>query len=128
MSFGIYLQAFRDGDASEGDGDAALALLRPFIAAREEDFVRLATQDGEADVYGLDDPGNGLTFDHVSGRAAWDLIYAVSRSAGFVVMPVGCGTLLPDESLRVHLPDGVPEPIVTVGSGEEIVTTVEMAK
>lgn len=128
MSFDIYLQAFRDGDACEGDGDAALALLRPFIASRDKDFVRLATQDGEADVYGVDDPGNGLTFNHVSGRAAWDLIYAVARSAGFVVMPVDCGSLLPDESFTMHLPDGIPEPIVTVGSGEEILAAVEMAK
>ena len=45
-------------------------------------------------------PATGFMFNHVDGRAAWDVIYEVAQAAGFVVMPIGCGTLLPDEAMR----------------------------
>jgi hypothetical protein len=124
VSFDIFLQAFEDGDAGRGDADAVVAALNPMIAQRGKGWVHIRTGDGSADVYGTDDPGSGLMFNHVEGRDAWDVIYDVARLAKFVVMPVGCGTLLPDDAMRRDLPDGIPEPVLLIRSGADIVRIV----
>jgi hypothetical protein len=124
MSFDVYLQAFAAGAASVGDGQAALAVLEPFVVDRAEGFAGLSLPDGAADVYGVGDPGSGLMFNHIGGRAAWHLIYEVAKVAGFAIMPVGCGTLVPDETLREQLPADVPTPVMVVRSGAEILAAI----
>lgn len=128
MSFDVFLQGFEAGDAAPGDGAAAMAVLNPLITERDDHgFARLQTHDGTADVYGIDTPDDGLMFNHVGGRAAWDVIHAVAKAAGFVVMPVGCGTLLVDESLRPQLPEGIPEPVEVIVSGADLLSAIETA-
>lgn len=128
MSFDIFLQGFSGGDAAPGDGVAAMAVLDPLIVKRDgEGFALIQTEDGTADVFGIDAPDRGLMFNHVDGRAAWDVIYAVAEAAGFVVMPVGCGTLLVDEALRHELPEGIPEPVHVIRSGANILSAIHTA-
>lgn len=125
MSFDIFLQGFRAGDAADGDGAAALSVLEPLILERDGSWARIGTADGEADVYGLDSPETGLMFNHVTGRAAWDVIHAVASDAGFVVMPVGCPTLVVDDARRAELPDGLADEVVLVRSGADILDAIE---
>lgn len=106
-----------------------MAVLDPLIVERDEKgWAVIQTDDGTADVYGVDTPDRGLMFNHVGGRTAWDVIYAVADAAGFVVMPVGCGTLLVDEATRRELPDGIPEPVVPIRSGADILSAIETAE
>jgi hypothetical protein len=127
VSFDIFLQAFEGGAAGRASDQPVLDVLEPLIADREGGWARIATADGEADVHGLDDPGSGLMINHASGRAVWDLMFELARAAGFVVMPVGCGTCVVSEAARAELPEGVPEPVVTVRSGADLLRAVESA-
>lgn len=127
MGFDIFVQGFKDGDAATGDGEAALAVLDPLISLREKTRARISTGDGEVEVFGIDTAAWGLMFSRPQGRQAMDLIYEVARRAGFVILPVGCGTLLTDETVRRELPSDVPEPIVHVSSGNDIVAAIRAA-
>jgi hypothetical protein len=120
VSFDIFVQGFKNGEAAPGDGEAVMALLDPLIAQRDKGWARIEPEDGAAEVFGVDEPSSGLMFSHVEGRRAWDLIFEVARAAGFVVMPVGCGTLLPDEARRDDLPERVPQPVSLIGSGADL--------
>lgn len=129
MSFDIFLQGFSSGDAAPGDGAAAMAILDPLIIDRDGNgWALVQTNDGTADVYGIDTPDRGFMFNHVGGRTAWDVIFAVAQAAGFVVMPVGCGTLLVDDALRRELPEGTPEPVLPIRSGADILSAIESAE
>lgn len=79
MSFDIFLQSFRDGDGSSGDGEAVLELLEPVVVRRENVWALIATVDGGADVYGLDNAATGLMVNHVSGMAMYALLYDIAR-------------------------------------------------
>lgn len=126
MSFDIFLQAFRDGEAAPGDGAAALAILDPLVVERNgASFAVIRTADGTADVYGLATPDRGFLFNHVEGRAAWDVIYAVAHAARFVVMPVGCDTLLVDAAQRDELPDELHDDVRVISSGAELLAALE---
>jgi hypothetical protein len=124
MSFDIFLQAFKAGDGATGDGAAARAVLRPLLPHGEAGGF-IETSDGTADVYGLDDADPGLMFNHVRGRQAWDVIYAAAHAGGFAIMPAGCVTLLPDEAMRNELPEFVPEPVLVIHSGAELLAVIE---
>jgi hypothetical protein len=127
VGFDIFVQGFKDGDAATGDGEAALAVLDPLISLRGETWARISTSDGGVDVFGIDTAAWGLMFSRAQGQQAMDVIYEVARRAGFVILPVGCGTLLTDETVRSELPAGVPEPIVQVSSGDDIVAAIKAA-
>ncbi|MEO5898523.1 MAG: hypothetical protein ABIR68_00165 [Ilumatobacteraceae bacterium] len=125
MSFDIFLQSFRDGEGGAGDGDAALALLEPFVVRRENGCAQIATADGGADVYGLDDAATGLMINHVSGRAIYSLLYDIARCARFVVMPVGCATCVSDEAMKEHLPSALANDVVVIASGDALQRIIE---
>jgi hypothetical protein len=130
MSFDIFLQGFDAGNAAPVDKTATravLAVLDPLVIHRASQWVRIATSDGEADVYGIDDPSSGLMFSHASGRHVWDVMFDVALAAGFVVIPGGCGTGVTDEATIAELPKGVPEPIVIIRSGADLLDLVESA-
>ena len=106
VSFDIFLQRFRHGEPAAADSSAVLDTLKPYAA---HDDKMLVTADGDAAIYGLDDPGAGhLMINHAGGRVIWDVIYELALAAGFVIMPVGCGTLVPGAKLIPHLPPELP--------------------
>jgi hypothetical protein len=122
VSFDIFLQRFDDAAT---DGSAVMSVLRPLIVDEDDEhrFRRIVTGDGDAEVYG--DPASDLMFTHASGVEVWDVIVDVARAAGWVVMPVGCGTCVVDEAQRAGLPEFVPEPVVTVRSGAELIAAIK---
>lgn len=124
MSFDIFLQRFESGEAALADGDAIMSLLNPLIADRSGSWARIVTPDGEADVYGVDDPAKGLMVNHASGRAIWDVLFELSLRGGLAVMPVGRPSAVADPTLRGELPEGAL-PAEIVGSGADIFHLVE---
>ena len=127
VSFDIFLQSFRRGDHESGEGDAAMQLIAPLISQRTEDWARLATGDGGADVFGIDEPSTGLMFNRVSGVAAWSLLFDVARAAGFAVMPIGCATCVVSAEMLVDLPAELAHDAIMVSSGQELLAAVENA-
>lgn len=58
VSFDIFLQRFRDGDASSGGREEALRVLMPLLAGPPDGgFGLVRTDDGDAEVYGLNTDG-----------------------------------------------------------------------
>jgi hypothetical protein len=125
VSFDIYLQPFRDGGSGTGDGEAAMKLLAPLVARRENNWARIATADGEADVYGIDNAATGLMVNHVGGSEVYGLLYDLARSARFIVMPVGCPTCIADPAMREHLPESIAVDAVLVESGDHLRRIIE---
>jgi hypothetical protein len=120
MSFDVFLQAFRDGGAGRASDGAVLEILEPLVTSRREGWARVATVDGESDVFGIDDAGSGLMFVNPQGLVIWDVMVDIAKAAGFVVMPIGCGTCIVDERIVSDLPEGIPKPVVMVRSGAEL--------
>ncbi len=127
MSFDVFLQAFRDGDAATADGAAAFAILEPRIADRGDAWARIRTADGGADLYGIDDPSTSLMVNHADGDQIWEVVYDLAFAGGYAVMPVGCPTCVTNDEVRRHLPRGIAESAIVVGAGAEIQTAIESA-
>jgi hypothetical protein len=125
VSFDIFLQRFEGGEAARADEIAVLGVLAPLIEERGDGWARLCTSDGEADVYGIDDPASGLMVNHASDREIWNVLFELCRAAGFAVMPIGCGTFVVSQVGLSDLPDGVPEPIGILTSGDELLRAIE---
>ena len=123
MSFDVILQRF-SAEPSAQDDDV-LQVLEGFIEFREEDWVRLRTVDGEADLYGVASPLSGLMVNHLSGRAVWEVVFDLARSFGFAVMPVGCPTCVTEEQQIGDLPPELAGDAIVVSSGAELQRIVE---
>lgn len=125
MSFDIFLQRFMHGQPAAADPVAVLETMKPYAA---HDHTMLMTADGDAAIYGLDDPGAGhLMINHAGGLVIWDVIYELARAGDLVIMPVGCGTLVPCAELISHLPPDLPEPILRVFSGKDVLAAIARA-
>jgi hypothetical protein len=125
VSFDIFFQRFEGGEAADADESAVLGVLEPLIEERGDGWARIGTADGDADVYGINDPASGLMVNHASSREIWNVLFELGRTAGFAVMPVGCGTFVFSEDALSALPDGAPEPIRILRSGDELLGAVE---
>lgn len=128
MSFDTFLQDFSGRPLAAAGERAVRAVIEPHIERAGDGWVRLVTADGGADLYGYGDGRvEGFMVKHTAGREIWDLLHRVAAAAGFVVMPVGCGMLLPPGFDRQSLPEGVPDPVVEVRSGAEIIAAIEQS-
>ena len=122
MSFDIFLQAFDGGSLL--DTAAILEELAPYLKPNLE---TLRTDDGEADVYGLDnDPIRHLMFNHVGGRIAWDIIFSLAQRCGWVIMPVDCPICLTHRDQLSSVPTELLDefPVVVVRSGSELLAVI----
>lgn len=128
MSFDIIFQAFADGEAIDANESAASAVLSSWVTEREpqHQFVRIETPDGGADVYGFGTP-DGLMINHASGRAVWDVMFAVAVACGYSVLPPGCPTCVTAAGQRAHLPTALQDESVVVESGADLLRVVETA-
>jgi hypothetical protein len=125
VSFDVFLQRFEGGAAVDHDESAVVHVLGPLIQERGDGWARLGTSDGGADVYGIHDPTSGLMVNHASGHEIWNVLFKVGRAAGLAAMPLGRGTFVFSEDALSDLPDGVPEPITILTSGDELLRAVE---
>jgi hypothetical protein len=126
VSFDVFFQRFKDGEADPGGGEVMRRVLEPFIVREEPDhhFATIEVDDGGADVY-LD--GDDMMANHVTGRRAWDLLVEGAREAGWVIMPAGCPTCITNEAQRRHLPEGLDEGVAVVLSGADLLTVIQSA-
>jgi hypothetical protein len=70
MSFDIFLQSSKDGEAGRAIKAATMRDLEPYLAgAPDEGYALVRTADGEADVYGVG--SYHLTFNHAGGEVIW---------------------------------------------------------
>lgn len=125
VSFDIFLQRFESGEVADGDPEPVLAVITPLVEKQEGDWARIRTEDGTAEIYGLDTAGANLMINRASGRQIWDVILAIARAGSMAVMPVGCGTVVPDKDLVNELPPDIPRPIAVADSADELLNAVE---
>ena len=123
MSFDVLFQGFVDGEPVAGGGERMRGVLAPFIVREEPEhhFVLIEFGDGSADV-DLDE--NDMMANHIAGEEPWDLLVEGAHAARWVILPVGCATCITDEAQRTHLPDGLLEDVVLVGSGPDLLRVV----
>jgi hypothetical protein len=110
--------AFRGGDAVDGNGDAVATVLAPLITDRDGNWARVTTLDGGSDVFGVNEPASGLTFNHTTGRAIWAVMFDVARLGGFTVMPVGCPACVPPGVAVEDLPENVARDVRSIATGD----------
>jgi hypothetical protein len=123
VSFDVFLQRFGPGEA---DSEAVLAGLKPYLVESDQGFD-LRFDDGDAAIYGLDDPGSGFMVNHISGGQAWDVLVAVARRGGLAILPVGCPAAVTNEDQLSDLPDRLRENAKVVHTGEDLVRLIESA-
>lgn len=126
VSFDVFFQRFKDGEADPGGGDAMRRVLAPFIVSDEPDhhLAHIELGDGGADAYLHDD---GMLANHVTGHRAWDLLVEGALAAGWVILPVGCPTCITDEAQRRHLPEGLDQDVELVLNGADLLKVIQSA-
>lgn len=137
MSFDVFAQAFRHGDAGTADADAARAILAPIQHAHEAQFdsYDIEFDDGSRlEMYagGLDGkkPFNGAMFAlRGISDAIGDFIFRFTQAAGCVLLPAmepAC-VLLTEESQSQHLPPDMHADfqVIAIASGAELLAALE---
>lgn len=122
MSFDIFFQRFRDGDADPAGGEQMRQVLQPYIVREEPEyhFALVEYGDGSADVYM---GGDHMMANHISGDQPWDLLVEGAREAGWVIIVEGSACIT-DEAQRDHLPDSLHDDVVLVSSGAELLRAI----
>ncbi len=80
MSFDVFFQRFRDGDAANGGGDVMRQVLAPYTVNAESNgnYLSVACGDGTADVYLSD---GHMMANHVTGDGVWQLLVEGAAAA-----------------------------------------------
>jgi hypothetical protein len=119
MSFDIFLESFKDGEAGLGNPDAARQALEPYLAgAPDEGYALVRTADGEADVYGAG--SDHLMFNHAGGDVVWPVMVDVAKAADWVIMPVGCPVCVMRADMISELPVELRDNAVVINSGADL--------
>jgi hypothetical protein len=123
MSPDIFLQSFSNGGAGGGDPEAALRVLEPYLTAADDadGRVRVRTDDGEADVYGL---GDGLMVNHASGQLIWQVLVDVSAASDYAIMPIGHPVCVTRKEMIDQLPPELRDAAVVIGSGADLISVM----
>jgi hypothetical protein len=126
VSFDVFFQRLRDGDADEGGGKQMREVLAPYIVSErpQHNFALIEFGDGSADVYL--DPSDMMA-NHISGADPWDLLVRGARAADWVILPVGCPTCITDKSQRAQLPDVLDQEVKLVTTGAELLAAIRSA-
>lgn len=108
MSFDVFVQRFENGEPRPLDYDRVLAIFARQstspLRTPSDGFLKLETDDGGADVYGLSPGTEGLMFNHIAGLVAWQAIWKVANELNAVILPVGAATMVTSTSAIEHLP------------------------
>jgi hypothetical protein len=137
MSYDVFLQAFRGGNAGPADAPAARAVVERFAFRHEPEFgaLDITLSDGaEIEMYakGLLDGGQPFTGAMIALRGMTDsmasFIYEFSRAAGCVIFNPAeqPSVLVPREDLAGHLPADVARDMVKipVRNGAEVLAAL----
>lgn len=124
MSYDVFFQGFKGGDAAPGGGDAVRAMLAPHVARSEPEhsFLRIEVEDGGADVYLSDDH---MMVNHAGGTAAWDLLVRAATAANWTVLLPDGPPAVTNESQRAELPAELVEEAVAVTTGAGLLRIIE---
>jgi len=85
MSLDVFLQGCRNGDSANGDGAEVRKVLGPFIVESGDTWANVATADGSAEAYGLDELLKEADIEH--------LPTSLVENAGVVVLTTGADLL-----------------------------------
>ena len=126
VSFDVFFQGFRSGEASLGGGDAMRQVLATHVVWSDPDNGHLLVEfgDGSVDVSLEDD---GMMANHVTGVDPWDLLVRGAQAAGWVIMPVGCPVCLTNIHQEVDLPEELRGAVVVVRSGSDLLQVIDSA-
>jgi hypothetical protein len=126
VSFDIFLQSFKNGEAAPGDPEAACRELEPYLAgAPDGGYARVRTPDGEAGVYGIG--SDALMFNHASGQVIWQVMVNVAKAADWIIIPVGCPVCVMREDMISHMPAELRDNAVVVRSDTEVLDVMDQA-
>lgn len=123
MSYDVFFQGFKGGDAASGGGDVVRSMLAPYVTQSEPEhsFVRIEVEDGGADVYLSDDH---VMVNHVGGSAAWDLLVRAAAAASWTILLPDGPALLAAESQRSELPAELAATALVISGGAELLDVV----
>jgi hypothetical protein len=68
---------------------------------------------------------DGFMVNHVSGREAWDVLFAMASRAHLAILPVGCATVATSAADRAGLPPELMADAVVLRSGAELLASIE---
>ncbi len=123
MSFDIFLQSIKNGEAAPGTPEAAHRALGPYFAgAPDGGYAKVRTADGEADVYGVGSAS--LMINHAGGEVIWQVMVDVAMAADWVIMPVGCPVCVMREDMISELPAELQDGAVVIRSGAELLDVI----
>jgi hypothetical protein len=127
MSFDIFVQRFFDQQPVAIARDDFDAIFGAFVVERDgaHEFVHLAWDDEEADVYGVGDGDSyeALMFSDFTERI-YPMLFELAVRSGAVVMPEGGVALVADASLLPGLPDEVREDALVIADAEALASAV----
>lgn len=108
MSYDLHLERFADGAAESTDFRPLWALVEPHVVAEEEEheFVRIETEAGGAELYGLTSSTGQASSLMISRHeeGTYDLIVELARAGGMAVLLPDGPVVITDESHRDDLP------------------------
>lgn len=123
MSYDVFFQGFKGGDAAPGGGDTVRAMLEPYMTESEPQhaFVRIEVEDGGADVYLSNDH---MMVNHAGGSATWDLLVRAAAAASWTILLPDGPAVLTTENQRSELPSELAEGAVVISGGAELLDVV----
>jgi len=120
VGWDVHLWPWRDGKPAEADAALILEVLGRYASGvRRESAITSRTTDGQAEIFGLDDPQIGFMIDNASGLAIWDAMVAVADAASLALHAAGlCPCCVTRAELLHHLPaeDALDARVVTSGA------------
>jgi hypothetical protein len=130
VSYDVFLFRFQNGDTADINASHLMSLVGPFIISESEehDYARLRTADGgEADLYGVRDPGDSLMFSRWSWGGICDLMAKLARELDLVLIPPDRPAMIAREQQRSHLPEEFVTEAIVVHAGADIQRVINPA-
>ena len=124
MSFDVFVKGIAGGEISSLDTHALARLWANHLVSDNGGVPRLVFDDGDAEIYGADDPANGFMVTHASGCEVWDLLAEIAVQCGATILLPDGLALIGSPSLRRELPNELAQGAVVVSTGTEILALV----
>lgn len=123
MSYDVFFQGFKAGDAAGGGSDLVRSMLEPYVTRSEPEhsFLRIGVEGGGADVYLNDDD---MMVNHAAGTATWDLLVNAASRANWTVLLVDGPPCITNEGQRAELPAELADEAVMISSGSDLLRII----